>query len=153
MTPGNFQRLLTICDTSTQILASCTQILASTRKYYSQVTRKWLAGDSQVLATVNNCKCCSWLASLSQVSRRYLASRYMCTSEYILYWWPLRGCNGDGSALISCTVVFHLIRMSHITPDFFWAWINFFLDFSDFPKIFSDFLKVKIQQNSTVLYT
>ena len=155
MTPGNFQRLLATCDTSTHILASCTQILASTRKYYSQVTRKWLAADSQVLATVNNCKHCSQvtrksLAGVSQVSRK---SIYTCTSEYILYWWPLRGRNGDRSVLISCTVVFHSIRTSHITCTSHPIFSEPGLIFFSTSQIFSDFFKVKIRRNSTVLYT
>ena len=90
LTTERFHRLLTTCDTRTQMHAS-------TRKSYSQITRKWLASVAQVLATVNNSKHCSQvtrksLAGVSQISRK---SIYM-PIKYIIYFWPLIGCRGDG---------------------------------------------------------
>jgi len=75
---------------------------ASARKSYSHITRKWLASVAQVLATINNSKHCSQvtrksLAGVSQISRK---SIYM-PIEYIIYLWLLIGCGGDGGILVS----------------------------------------------------
>ena len=113
MTTERFQRLLATCDTRTQMHAS-------TRKSYSQVTRKWLASVAQVLATVNNGKHCSQvtrksLAGVSQISRKFI---YMPT----IYFWPLIWRRGDGRHQLLVYVVTILTWMmgllfpkSHIT--------------------------------------
>ena len=105
MTTKHFQRLLATCDT-------CTQVHASTRKSYSQVARKWLATVVQVLTTVNNSKHCSQvtrksLAGVSQISRK---SKYMPT-KYMIFFWPLIWCIVDGRHWLLVYVVTILMWM------------------------------------------
>jgi hypothetical protein len=83
----------------------CSQVLASTRKSYSQVTRKSHASDSQILASPD----------LGANTRKWLASPWIC--EYActqVYRKPLAGLSHMGNCSQQVYFVWILIRFRRV---------------------------------------